>query len=388
MESKLIKEGFSTLDNNFFNSIAMTASVFRTAIDKINKNEEGIWGTDELKATINGSICCKYLMRNQRTYGLDKNSYNSICNTDNLDINCDEIIIPHPTFLIWPYKPIKIHNSYFNGHNVLVDGELNAENLDISSIIVNFDEIEPSGGKEGDVLIGDSERSVVIYEEKHLGHQSRLKISAETVNEVYHCIESVVENIDFDIKDILGYMSFTFLCKNDLLKLETNEKICSVNNVCIPLIKGINIKDLMQHYISDTAGPTSDYTDEKCTSQSKLWNIAVGVIAMLTHYPEYVKETPALEKMSSGEKKKKYKKKNIPVFDLVSAVPLNPIKQNYNVTGRMVKPHWRKSHWRRQPHGDLWRKENPGAKEFFFNGTNQAYHMVLMEKSKIGWKED
>jgi len=129
-----------------------------------------------------------------------------------------------------------------------------------------------------------------------------------------------------------------------------------------------------------------DWMEKDCYFYTKALNIVIGAIAQLSHFPNYVdKKSKAIENIDAGTSKKNKKQKTT-IHALTSTVPLNPStnKKGFlkGITCFKVKPHIRKSSYRRQPHGDKWRKENPGEQEFTFS-DGRTYHMVRIPWVKV-----
>lgn len=61
-------------------------------------------------------------------------------------------------------------------------------------------------------------------------------------------------------------------------------------------------------------------------------------------------------------------------------------REDSEPTGRTVDSHWRRGHWRRQPHGDRWELENPESKIIVLADERHA-HMKWIEPILIGLEE-
>ena len=225
-----------------------------------------------------------------------------------------------------------------------------------------------------------------------------------------------------------GYLSISFISNDDVIIEMSNKTLPQYNiqdHLLVPIVKGIPFdqlasialethireeklkcqnlkvpedtwKRMKKSIISrseDHPGHNSvievfeqDWMKEDCYLYTKALNIVIGAIAQLSHFPNYVnKKSKAIENINTGSSKKSKKQKTV-IHTLTSTVPSNPLttKRNFlkGITSFKVKPHYRKSCYRRQPHGDKWRKENPGEPEFSFP-DGRTYHLIRLPLVKV-----
>lgn len=157
-----------------------------------------------------------------------------------------------------------------------------------------------------------------------------------------------------------------------------------------PLIKTL---EQYRHLIS--VGPTTDRQLsqselERDTEDFGLWvgSLVVNLCLLMQSYPQYLQGLPL-----QASERQHFKDAVPPQSILIRRSTKHNLQQivahknaeDIQPSERELSPHWRRGHWRRQPHGDRWELENPEVKIIILE-DNRHYHMKWLEPVFIGLK--
>jgi len=112
----------------------------------------------------------------------------------------------------------------------------------------------------------------------------------------------------------------------------------------------------------------------------QFFELTVNFLLVMQSYPAYIHQ------VDDGDRPLRYSRENNPSVFTLARSSTKTIQQivEENIrnkpTGTHDSPHvhWRRGHWRRQPHGDEWRIANPGVESLLFD-DGRLYHMKWIE---------
>lgn len=117
--------------------------------------------------------------------------------------------------------------------------------------------------------------------------------------------------------------------------------------------------------------------------------LCVNLALMMQSYPQYVQPLP-----KQHCERQSFRDRAAPVSVVIHRSPVRDIRQivvererrESAATDRRVAAHWRKGHWRRQPHGDDFELTNPDVQVIVLDDGRRA-HMRWIEPIFVGAKD-
>lgn len=223
--------------------------------------------------------------------------------------------------------------------------------------------------------------------------------------------------------DRLGHIWFTILEKNDKVPFLLNNKVqylktqdfgrklflqgywdksqeCS--SFSLPLDdSGVSLYDTLErarHKLCADNHVSRITSTEVLLEEAKdlgLWigSLAINLMLIMQSYPQY------LEKLSAKDSaRQNFKDKEPPTSIIIRPSKSQPILRTVEnetdefpsePTGKTVGNHWRRGHWRRQPHGEYWELQNPEVQVVILPDKRHAHmrwilpiYVGLVEKEK------
>jgi len=122
-----------------------------------------------------------------------------------------------------------------------------------------------------------------------------------------------------------------------------------------------------------------------------LWmsSLVVNLFLIMQSYPQY------MDKLSKDKSYRQGFKDRSPATSIIirpsKSQPVNRVVVNrtdesiINLTGRSVSNHWRRGHWKRQPHGEYWELKNPEVYVITLPDNRKA-HMKWIIPIYVGLK--